>query len=83
MSKSAQNDTPTFPSLTNNRINLPYNLNQDQSATINIYNLRRQIVEQKIIDRTFDQLKLNVNNYPTGVYIYEYNGISNKFTVCH
>jgi hypothetical protein len=35
----------------------------------------------KNIDAAFNVIKLNVESYKSGIYIYEYNGISNKFIV--
>ena len=46
-----------------------------------ISNIQGQLVELKQIDYVFDKIILNVSNYSKGVYIYEVNGVSNKFVV--
>lgn len=70
-----------FPNPANSIINLPYTLENGTSALMRIFNLKGQEIEQKIIDSQFKSIELSVNSYKSGIYIYEYNGISNKFIV--
>jgi hypothetical protein len=70
-----------FPNPAKTIITLPYVLANEQTSTIRIYKLNGQFVDSKQIDSTFDKILLNVESYQPGIYIYEYNGISNKFVV--
>jgi len=70
-----------FPNPSYSFINLPYKLEAGKTSVMNIYNINGQLIEKKKIDAFFDVIKLNVENYKSGIYIYEYNGISNKFVV--
>lgn len=70
-----------YPNPAKTIIALPYVLEKEQTSMIRIYKLNGQLVEQKQIDSTFDKVLLNVESYQSGIYLYEYNGISNKFIV--
>ncbi|MDR2009683.1 MAG: T9SS type A sorting domain-containing protein [Bacteroidales bacterium] len=70
-----------FPNPAGSIINLPYKLNPGETAVMNIYNVQGKLIEQKTVDHSFDKIMLDVSNYQTGNYIYEVNGISNKFIV--
>jgi len=72
---------PPYPNPSYSFVNLPYKLEVGQTSVMSIYNINGQLIERKKIDAFFDVIKLNVENYKSGVYIYEYNGISNKFIV--
>ena len=78
--KTAMHQTP-YPNPSQSIVNLPYQLKQGEVATMNIYNINGQLMEQKQIEGSFDKIMLNVSNYPAGLYIYTYNGISRKFIV--
>lgn len=75
------NNLSAYPNPSNSFINLPYVLDNDNSTIMHIYNLNGQLIEQKHIDSNFKAILLNVQSYPSGTYIYEYNGISKKFVV--
>lgn len=75
------NAQPPFPNPAKSIINLPYVLDKEQTTIMRIYKMNGQLIEQKQIDSTFDRIQLNVASYESGIYIYEYNGISKKFTV--
>lgn len=79
VSKSLVN--PPFPNPSSSVINLPYLLEQGQSSVMRIFNMNGQLIEIKNIDSTFDKIRLNIESYKSGIYIYEYNGVSNKFIV--
>jgi hypothetical protein len=70
-----------YPNPTNKIINLPYELENEQTSIMRIYNSNGQLLDQKQINSTFDRIILNVESYHRGIYYYEYNGISNKFIV--
>lgn len=77
----SSNVRPAFPNPSNTIVNLPYELENGQETIMNIYNSNGQLIEQKIIDSAFDRIILNVQSYKQGIYIYSYNGISNRFIV--
>ncbi|MEI6753754.1 MAG: T9SS type A sorting domain-containing protein [Paludibacter sp.] len=70
-----------YPNPSKSIITLPYKLENNKTTVMNIYKLNSQMVDSKQIDSSFDKIQLNVNSYQPGVYIYEYNGVSNKFIV--
>ncbi|MEI8048385.1 MAG: T9SS type A sorting domain-containing protein [Bacteroidota bacterium] len=70
-----------YPNPSNTIINIPYELQGSNVAVLSIYNSNGQIVETKKIDSYFKEIRLNVSNYQPGVYMYEYNRITNLFIV--
>ncbi len=70
-----------FPNPANQTISLPYTLEPNQHSELNIYNLKGQLLDKKHIDSNFNNILLNVEGYQPGIYIYEYNGVSNRFLV--
>ena len=76
-----ENSTNAYPNPATSFINLPYELNNGETSTINIYDINGRLIEQKPIGYHFKNLELNVSNYKTGTYIYEYNGKSNRLVV--
>lgn len=76
-----KNSTNAYPNPATSFINLPYELNNDETSTMNIYDINGRLIEQKPIGYHFRNLELNVSNYKAGTYIYEYNGESYRFVV--
>jgi hypothetical protein len=72
---------PPYPNPANNIINLPYQLTQGETSVMRIFNLNGQLIETKQIDSAFDKILLNVSGYTKGMYLYEVNGVSNRFIV--
>ena len=80
---SFEND-PTiqpYPNPTTTLINIPYRIEKGTVSTINIYNINGQFIESYNIGSDFEMITIDVFNYAKGIYIYEYNGISNRFVV--
>ena len=48
---------------------------------MNIYDARGVLMDTKTLDPDADWIDINVSAYRPGIYIYEYNGVSNKFVV--
>lgn len=65
-----------YPNPANSNINIPLNNN---GGMLNIYDLNGRKVES--ICPTGNYINLNVSNYPSGQYIYEQNGNTNRFIV--
>ena len=80
-SPQTTNYQPAYPNPANTIITLPYQLQQGEMSVMKIYNLNGQLVESKQIDYVFDKILLNVSGYAKGVYLYEVNGVSNRFIV--
>jgi len=70
-----------YPNPTNTAINLPYNLEKGETSVMRISSITGQLVEIIQIDFTADKILLNVSGYAKGVYLYEVNGVSNRFIV--
>lgn len=70
-----------FPNPSNSYINLTYQLENGSNAIMKIYSISGTLMDSHNIDFTNNQLTVNISKYPSGIYIYEYNGISNKFIV--
>ena len=70
-----------YPNPTTTLVNLPYHIEKGTVSTINIYNVGGQLIESYNIGGDFERITIDVNNYAKGIYIYEYNGISNRFVV--
>jgi hypothetical protein len=84
LSVSVQNNMqfqPPYPNPANATITLPYQLKQGEISQMNIYNINGQLIETKQIGYDYDKVLLNVSSYTKGVYIYQVNGISNRFIV--
>ena len=70
-----------FPNPTTTLINLPYHIDKGTVSTINIYNINGQFIESYNIGGDFERITIDVKKYNKGIYVYEYNGISNRFLV--
>lgn len=70
-----------YPNPTTTLINLPYHIEKGTVSTIKIYNINGQLVDSYNIGGDFEMITIDVNNYAKGIYVYEYNGISNRFVV--
>lgn len=61
-------------------VSIPYTLD-GKSTDMHIYDSRGVLMETKTIYPDAEWIDLNVSTYRPGVYIYEYNGVSNRFIV--
>ena len=61
-------------------IALPYTLN-GKATEMHIYDSQGRLVDTKMLSPDGDRIHLNVSTYAPGIYVYEYNGVSNKFIV--
>ena len=69
-----------YPNPANMTVTIPYTLN-GKSTEMHIYDSRGVLVDTKTIYPDAEWIDLNVSTFRPGIYIYEYNGISNKFVV--
>ena len=69
-----------FPNPAKNSIALPYAFD-GKTAEMHIYDLQGRLVETLMLSPDNDRVHLNVSNYIPGIYVYEYNGLSQKFIV--
>ncbi len=77
---NSKNKSP-YPNPAYSIVNLPYNLLSGRETTMKIYDIHGRQIEQKQIDSQTDNLILDVANYKDGIYIYNLNGVCNKFVV--
>ena len=78
---SAERSNPPYPVPAANYINIPYTLEPGEQSVIRIYNTGGRLMEQRDMDFSFNNLLIDVDSYQSGVYVYEYNGISGRFIV--
>lgn len=69
-----------FPNPARNSIALPYAFD-GKTAEMHIYDLQGRLVETLMLSPDNDRVHLNVSHYIPGIYVYEYNGLSQKFIV--
>lgn len=67
-----------YPNPANEFINIPIEMNNNINY-VKIYDINGRLIETKIVNNTTDNFLLNVTNYPSGIYIYECNGNTNRF----
>jgi hypothetical protein len=70
-----------FPNPSNSFVNLPYEIENGKNTIMRIYNINGRLIETYRIDFNSNNLKIDISDYSSGVYFYEYNGISNRFIV--
>lgn len=67
-----------YPNPANEFINIPIEMNNNINY-VKIYDINGRLIETKIVNNSTDSFLLNVTNYPSGIYIYECNGNTNRF----
>lgn len=70
-----------YPNPANNTITIPYKLGNKATSEIHIYNAHGQLYTTIPIGAHFNEIKLDISSFPAGLYIYECEGISNRFIV--
>ena len=68
-----------YPNPATDLVTLPYDAND--ATSMKIYDMQGKLVERKFLDKSKQELQLNVKDYPTGMYFFEVNGESNSFIV--
>lgn len=68
-----------YPNPATDLVTLPYDANG--TTSMKIYDMQGKLVERKFLDKSKQELQLNVKNYPSGMYFFEVNGESNSFIV--
>lgn len=69
-----------YPNPAKFMIALPYTLD-GKSTEMHVYDSQGRLVDTKKLSPDADRIHLNVSFYAPGIYIYEYNGVSQKFIV--
>ncbi len=70
-----------YPNPTKDNIFIKYKIDKSEITDLNIFNSNGVLIESKKIGGDFQQIKINLNRYKPGVYIYRYNNINGKFIV--
>ncbi len=78
---SASLSDPAFPNPAYYQVTIPYELNGQSSADLQIYSLDGRLVETIKVYPNAYSVDVNVADYAKGVYIYRLNGCANKFVV--
>ena len=68
-----------YPNPASDLVTLPYEANG--ATSMKIYDMQGKLVERKFLDKSKQELQLNVKDYPSGMYFFEVNGESNSFIV--
>ena len=68
-----------YPNPATDVVTLPYDANG--ATSMKIYDMQGNLVERKFLDKSKQELQLNVKNYTSGMYFFEVNGESNSFIV--
>jgi len=61
--------------------NIDYKLEPGEVTDLSIFTLQGNLVEKKLLDAKQTTLKLNLQNYKPGVYLYQYKDKKGKFVV--
>lgn len=70
-----------YPNPASAYITIPYTLRSQKNAEMQILSVDGRVVETIRLTSDKGEVKVNVSKYPHGVYLYRYNGHSNKFIV--
>jgi hypothetical protein len=70
-----------YPNPTKDNIFIKYKIDKSEITDLNIFNSNGVLIESKKIGGNFQQIKINVDRYKPGVYIYRYNNVNGKFIV--
>jgi len=73
--------TGIYPNPAFQIIYIPVNLPQGETTVLNIFNSDGKLIDQKQINNGVKIISLNVEDYPSGLYIYSYNNTRGKFIV--
>ena len=76
---SAKVKRNAYPNPATDLVTLPYEV--DDATSMKIYDMQGKLVERKFLDKSKQELQLNVKDYPSGMYFFEVNGESNSFVV--
>jgi len=68
-----------YPNPAKDIVTLQYNINKGMTSVMNIYDINGVLIETKNVGGDFNEIHLDVTNYPSGIYIYECNGNTNRF----
>ncbi|MBR1644231.1 MAG: thiol protease/hemagglutinin PrtT [Bacteroidales bacterium] len=70
-----------FPNPAHNVISIPYRLHNDGSATLQIYTIDGRLVESRPLVEPQGAVRISLDGYNKGIYIYRLNGSTRKFVV--
>ncbi len=70
-----------YPNPAKDNIFIKYNIDKSEITDLNIYNSNGVLIESVKIGGDFQQIKINVNRYRHGIYIYKYNNVTGKFII--
>ncbi len=70
-----------YPNPANSIITLPYSLKTNTSSEMHIYDIQGRLVKTINVGPHFNEIIVDITAFPNGIYIYECEGVSNRFVV--
>lgn len=70
-----------YPNPATNYITIPYQLKNITTSQINIYDASGRMYSTIPVGAHFNEVKIDVSDYPAGLYIYECEGMTSSFMV--
>lgn len=71
-----------YPNPANYQVTVPYSLQQDNNAVLEIYDATGRQMEQRVLTPGEGMVRINVTAYPKGLYFYRLQGgVMHKFVV--
>lgn len=70
-----------YPNPSDKTITIPYNLSSDKTTELHIYNIDGTLMNSIPVGPHFNEVSVDVSTFPSGIYIYECDGRTNKFIV--
>ena len=62
-------------------VTIPYELKRDNASVMSVYSIDGKLMERINLNASDHQVKINVSNYPNGVYVYRVGASAQKFVV--
>ncbi|MDE0470908.1 MAG: T9SS type A sorting domain-containing protein [Ekhidna sp.] len=71
-----------YPNPASRLVSLPFRFSSGNDV-ISIHDSEGRLIESKMVAPSSKSIELDVSGYKEGIYLYKYNGVSNKFVVIH
>lgn len=79
--QSGTNIGSAYPNPGSSLITIPYHLASEKAGELHIFNSNGTLVKSIPVGPHFDKVTVDVSNLQSGVYVYECEGMTNKFVV--
>ncbi|MGN0032663.1 MAG: T9SS type A sorting domain-containing protein [Candidatus Limimorpha sp.] len=78
-SDNADVNSLCYPNPAKDFVRLHYTMKKGATGVLKVFDANGVLVDEKSVGSDFDEIILDVSNYPSGIYIYECNGNTNRF----